>query len=203
MPLLNHIRGVLRLGPGHQGSNLSRSSGSASTTLQKHHYQTSFVEEIRKKTPQGLQKNKSIFNPESLWISSWLCLVMTGTVKRGEESMFLFVWKTATVYLFGKQNFGEIGFSICRCRILSFLPLDNSLRGMPCQFFFECMFWCFHFPQTLLCCVIFISVLLKLWLLHLKMHLPTHTQGYFALSWSYRIWLIIQSNLVNKSACQI
>lgn len=55
---------------------------------------------------------------------------MTGTVKRGEESMFLFVWKTATVYLFGEENCGEISFSIRRRRVISFVPSDNSLRGM-------------------------------------------------------------------------
>lgn len=74
-------------------------------------------------------------------------MIVFGNDRDCEESMFLFVWKKATVYLFGEQNCGEIGFSIRRCRIISFVPSDNSLRGMSCQIFLNACFDAFISPE--------------------------------------------------------
>lgn len=116
-----------------------------------------------------------------------------------EDSYCLFIWRTvgklasayvdATFYLLFLQITRSEECHV-RCfwmyvLMVSFPPNASLLRDM-------------NFSPTKI-----FAFLPKLWLLNLKMHLPTHTQGYFTLSWSYHIWFIIQNNLVHTSACQI
>lgn len=106
------------------------------------------------KTLPGLQKNKYIFNLECLWVSSKvsLGLVMTGSVERDEDSAFLFVWKTAAIYVSGgAELMQKLSWKRCRCGIISFDVRTLTLKDAMSHFFTCALMLSFPPNGSLLC----------------------------------------------------
>lgn len=139
---------------------LSGSSGTASTTLQKHHYHTPFDAEIRQKHCRDFKRtNTSLISSVCESLQKFLWVWLWQGVWRGTRILRFCLFGRRRLFMYlGERNWCRNWAERDVDAALYLLMSESSLWRMLCHIFLRVL-WCFHFPQMVPYCVTLIYIM--------------------------------------------